>query len=37
MLHFYGVDEATILTTWTLARFRAYRDFAMQLLKTRSL
>lgn len=28
MLHAYGVTEAQILDSWTLADFTRYRDFA---------
>lgn len=28
MLHAYGVTEAQILESWTLADFHRYRDFA---------
>jgi hypothetical protein len=35
MLHMYGVDEDTVRTEWTLGKFRAYRDFALELLKHR--
>lgn len=34
-MHVYGVDENTILTEWTVARFHYYRDFALELLKNR--
>lgn len=35
LMHVYGVDEDTVLNEWTLGRFRAYRDFALELLKNR--
>jgi hypothetical protein len=31
------VTEQTVRESWTVAQFERYRDFAMQLLKTRSL
>lgn len=37
MLHMYGVDEDTVRTEWTLGKFRAYRDFALELMKNRRL
>lgn len=35
MLHVYGVTEDTIISDWTLGQFRAYRDFALELIKNR--
>ena len=35
MLHVYGVTESEVRDTWTVAQWRAYRDFAVQLLKNR--
>jgi hypothetical protein len=33
LLHVYGVTESTVRDEWTLAQFRAYRDFALDLMK----
>ena len=33
MRHMFGVTEAEILDTWTVADFRRYRDAALDLLK----
>jgi hypothetical protein len=37
MLHMYGVSEQQIRDGWTVAQFRAYRDFALELMKNRRL
>ncbi len=37
MLHVYGVTEDTMLRDWTVGQFRAYRDFALELMKNRQV
>ena len=35
MLHVYGVTESEVRDEWTVAQFRHYRDFALELIKNR--
>lgn len=34
-MHTYGIDEDTVLRTWTVARYYFYRDYALELMKNR--